>query len=72
MSESSSPPVAKSSMVFVFLVVLIDMLGFGIIMPVLPEYHRWVDLQCRGLCRLAGICLRGHAICLWSDRRQSV
>ncbi|WP_339828044.1 TCR/Tet family MFS transporter [uncultured Parasphingorhabdus sp.] len=37
MSESSSPPVAKSSMVFVFLVVLIDMLGFGIIMPVLPK-----------------------------------
>ncbi len=37
MSESSPPPVAKSSMVFVFLVVLIDMLGFGIIMPVLPK-----------------------------------
>ena len=37
MSESSSPPAAKSSLVFVFLVVLIDMLGFGIIMPVLPK-----------------------------------
>ena len=37
MSDSSSPPAAKSSLVFVFLVVLIDMLGFGIIMPVLPD-----------------------------------
>ena len=37
MSESTTPPAAKSSLVFVFLVVLIDMLGFGIIMPVLPK-----------------------------------
>ncbi|WP_417622033.1 TCR/Tet family MFS transporter [Parasphingorhabdus sp.] len=37
MSESASPSSAKSSLVFVFLVVLIDMLGFGIIMPVLPK-----------------------------------
>lgn len=37
MAESISPPAAKSSLVFVFLVVLIDMLGFGIIMPVLPK-----------------------------------
>ena len=36
MAESDSSPAAKSSLVFVFLVVLIDMLGFGIIMPVLP------------------------------------
>jgi DHA1 family tetracycline resistance protein-like MFS transporter len=37
MAESKSTPAAKSSLVFVFLVVLIDMLGFGIIMPVLPK-----------------------------------
>lgn len=37
MSESHAPPAGKSSLVFVFLVVLIDMLGFGIIMPVLPD-----------------------------------
>ena len=41
MSEAQSnpptPTAAKSSIVFVFLVVLIDMIGFGIIMPVLPE-----------------------------------
>lgn len=37
MAESISTPAAKSSLVFVFLVVLIDMLGFGIIMPVLPK-----------------------------------
>ncbi|WP_082788313.1 TCR/Tet family MFS transporter [Sphingorhabdus sp. M41] len=37
MAESVSTPAAKSSLVFVFLVVLIDMLGFGIIMPVLPK-----------------------------------
>tara|TARA_R110000824_G_scaffold99123_3_gene236220 strand:+ start:5401 stop:6684 length:1284 start_codon:yes stop_codon:yes gene_type:complete len=37
MPESVPPPAAKSSLVFVFLVVLIDMLGFGIIMPVLPK-----------------------------------
>ncbi|MFK7842499.1 MAG: TCR/Tet family MFS transporter [Sphingorhabdus sp.] len=37
MTESANPPAAKSSLVFVFLVVLIDMLGFGIIMPVLPK-----------------------------------
>jgi DHA1 family tetracycline resistance protein-like MFS transporter len=37
MSESNPPSPAKSSLVFVFLVVLIDMLGFGIIMPVLPD-----------------------------------
>ena len=37
MSESTTPPAAKSSLIFVFLVVLIDMLGFGIIMPVLPK-----------------------------------
>ena len=37
MSQSQSAPAAKASITFVFLVVLIDMLGFGIIMPVLPE-----------------------------------
>ena len=37
MIKTDSPPAARSSLVFVFLVVLIDMLGFGIIMPVLPE-----------------------------------
>jgi len=37
MAESKSTPAAKSSLVFVFLVVLIDMLGFGIIVPVLPK-----------------------------------
>ena len=37
MAKSDSTPAAKSSLVFVFLVVLIDMLGFGIIMPVLPD-----------------------------------
>ena len=37
MSETSPPPPARSSLIFVFLVVLIDMLGFGIIMPVLPK-----------------------------------
>lgn len=37
MSESVPAPGAKSSLIFVFLVVFIDMLGFGIIMPVLPK-----------------------------------
>lgn len=37
MADSNPTPAAKSSLVFVFLVVLIDMLGFGIIMPVLPK-----------------------------------
>ena len=37
MDDSHPTPAAKSSLVFVFLVVLIDMLGFGIIMPVLPK-----------------------------------
>ena len=37
MSESTTPTTEKSSLVFVFLVVFIDMLGFGIIMPVLPK-----------------------------------
>lgn len=37
MAPSDSTPATKSSLVFVFLVVLIDMLGFGIIMPVLPQ-----------------------------------
>ncbi|MEH6790539.1 MAG: TCR/Tet family MFS transporter [Parasphingorhabdus sp.] len=37
MTDSTSIAAPKSSLVFVFLVVLIDMLGFGIIMPVLPE-----------------------------------
>ncbi|MEH6660015.1 MAG: TCR/Tet family MFS transporter [Parasphingorhabdus sp.] len=37
MADSTPTPTAKSSLVFVFLVVLIDMLGFGIIMPVLPK-----------------------------------
>lgn len=37
MADSYPTPAAKSSLVFVFLVVLIDMLGFGIIMPVLPK-----------------------------------
>ncbi len=38
MNESAPQPAAgRSSLVFVFLVVLIDMLGFGIIMPVLPK-----------------------------------
>jgi len=37
MADSNHTPAAKSSLVFVFLVVLIDMLGFGIIMPVLPK-----------------------------------
>ncbi|SIN83352.1 MFS transporter, DHA1 family, tetracycline resistance protein [Parasphingorhabdus marina DSM 22363] len=38
MTEDKPAPVpaAKSSILFVFLVVLIDMIGFGIIMPVLP------------------------------------
>ncbi|MEO9469753.1 TCR/Tet family MFS transporter [Parasphingorhabdus sp.] len=35
-AQPASVPAAKSSVIFVFLVVLIDMLGFGIIMPVLP------------------------------------
>lgn len=35
--KSDQPSSDKSSLVFVFLVVLIDMLGFGIIMPVLPK-----------------------------------
>lgn len=35
-AKPASVPAAKSSVIFVFLVVLIDMLGFGIIMPVLP------------------------------------
>jgi len=37
MSESVPATGAKSSLIFVFLVVFIDMLGFGIIMPVLPK-----------------------------------
>lgn len=36
-AESQSPKAAKASITFVFLVVLIDMIGFGIIMPVLPD-----------------------------------
>lgn len=37
MAETPTRPTEKASITFVFLVVLIDMLGFGIIMPVLPE-----------------------------------
>lgn len=38
-SDSKSPPPSgrKASLVFVILVVLIDMIGFGIIMPVFPD-----------------------------------
>lgn len=36
-SPSETPKAAKASIAFVFLVVLIDMIGFGIIMPVLPQ-----------------------------------
>ena len=36
-TEPEPPKAAKSSIAFVFLVVLIDMIGFGIIMPVLPK-----------------------------------
>ncbi len=36
-STANTPKAAKSSIAFVFMVVLIDMIGFGIIMPVLPE-----------------------------------
>lgn len=36
-SEPQTPKTSKASIAFVFTVVLIDMIGFGIIMPVLPE-----------------------------------
>ncbi|NCN83859.1 MAG: TCR/Tet family MFS transporter [Sphingomonadales bacterium] len=35
--KPETPEAVKASITFVFLVVLIDMIGFGIIMPVLPE-----------------------------------
>jgi len=35
--ESKTPKTSKASIAFVFTVVLIDMIGFGIIMPVLPK-----------------------------------
>ena len=35
--KPETPEAMKASVTFVFLVVLIDMIGFGIIMPVLPE-----------------------------------
>src|SRR5262249_10770026 len=45
-TSTSSPPVAKdparSAMFIVFLVVFIDLLGFGIVLPLLPLYA--VDL----------------------------
>ena len=34
----SSPPSNRSALLIVFLVVFIDLLGFGIIMPLLPIY----------------------------------
>lgn len=33
----AGPPVAKASLFFVIMVVMIDMIGFGIIMPVFPQ-----------------------------------
>ncbi|QJB70484.1 TCR/Tet family MFS transporter [Parasphingorhabdus halotolerans] len=37
MTDSTSPQPAKASLLFVILVVMIDMIGFGVIMPVFPE-----------------------------------
>src|SRR6185295_3416441 len=45
--ESSGSPVnpapSRSALLTIFLIVLIDLLGFGIILPVLPDYIRKFD-----------------------------
>ena len=35
--NTSSPPSNRAAMVIVFLVVFIDLLGFGIVLPILPQ-----------------------------------
>lgn len=37
-SETTAPPSNRSALLIVFLVVFIDLLGFGIVMPLLPLY----------------------------------
>lgn len=36
-SESLSPPARRAAVIFIFITVVIDVLGFGIIIPVLPK-----------------------------------
>lgn len=35
-TESTTPPASKSALLIVFLVVVVDLLGFGIVLPLLP------------------------------------
>lgn len=37
-SAAVKPPVNKAALITVFLVVFIDLLGFGIVLPLLPRY----------------------------------
>ena len=37
-SEIAAPPSNRSALLIVFLVVFIDLLGFGIVLPLLPLY----------------------------------
>ena len=42
-SEAAGPPTAvnRSTLTIVFLTVFIDLLGFGIVLPLLPRYAVW-------------------------------
>lgn len=40
MSDASQPPAPRSALLIVFLVVVIDLLGFGIVLPLLPLFAK--------------------------------
>src|SRR5437588_2481059 len=37
-AEAAPPPASRSALLIVFLVVFIDLFGFGIVLPLLPRY----------------------------------
>jgi DHA1 family tetracycline resistance protein-like MFS transporter len=48
-TETTAPPVPKSALFIVFLVVVIDLLGFGIVLPLLPRIAKeYVELVLPG------------------------